>query len=50
MAWSIGGIIVAGATYSYNRRNDEWAWRGPLALQWVFPVSDPFSQYRMIVT
>jgi SP family general alpha glucoside:H+ symporter-like MFS transporter len=38
MAWSIGGIIVAGANYSYNKRNDEWAWRGPLALQWVFPV------------
>lgn len=38
MAWSIGGIIVAGATYGYNYRNDEWAWRGPLALQWIFPT------------
>ncbi|KAH8712066.1 maltose permease MAL61 [Phaeosphaeriaceae sp. PMI808] len=38
MAWSIGGIIVAGATYGYNKRTDEWAWRGPLALQWVFPT------------
>ena len=32
-------IIVAAATYGYNKRSDEWAWRGPLALQWVFPVS-----------
>ncbi|CAI9630172.1 maltose permease mal61 [Alternaria burnsii] len=38
MSWSIGSIIVAAATYSYNKRNDEWAWRGPLALQWVFPT------------
>ncbi|KAF2123439.1 maltose permease MAL61 [Dothidotthia symphoricarpi CBS 119687] len=38
LSWSIGSIIVAGATYSYNKRNDEWAWRGPLALQWVFPI------------
>jgi SP family general alpha glucoside:H+ symporter-like MFS transporter len=39
MSWSIGGIIVAGATYGYNQRSDQWAWRIPLALQWVFPVS-----------
>ncbi|KAG0158000.1 hypothetical protein PDIDSM_5513 [Penicillium digitatum] len=38
MSWSIGSIIVAGATYAYNKRNDEWAWRVPLALQWIFPT------------
>ncbi|CAI7636538.1 unnamed protein product [Penicillium bialowiezense] len=38
MSWSIGSIIVAGATYAYNQRNDEWAWRVPLALQWLFPT------------
>lgn len=38
MSWSIGSIIVAAATYGYNKRNDEWAWRVPLALQWIFPV------------
>lgn len=38
MSWSIGGIIVAGASYGFNGRMDEWAWRGPLALQWIFPV------------
>ncbi|KOS37578.1 hypothetical protein ACN38_g11629 [Penicillium nordicum] len=38
MSWSIGSIIVAGATYGYNNRLDEWAWRVPLALQWIFPT------------
>ncbi|KAI1840828.1 hypothetical protein JX266_012976 [Neoarthrinium moseri] len=38
MSWSIGGIIVAAATYGYNSRNDEWSWRVPLALQWIFPT------------
>ncbi|RAL09356.1 putative hexose carrier protein [Aspergillus homomorphus CBS 101889] len=38
MSWSIGSIIVAGATYAYNKRDDEWAWRAPLALQWLFPT------------
>lgn len=38
MSWSIGSIIVAGATYAYNKRDDQWAWRVPLALQWLFPV------------
>lgn len=38
MSWSIGGIIVAAATYGYNKRDDQWAWRVPLALQWIFPT------------
>ncbi|KAL0931134.1 maltose permease [Colletotrichum truncatum] len=38
MSWSIGSIIVAGATLGYNKRDDEWAWRAPLALQWIFPL------------
>jgi SP family general alpha glucoside:H+ symporter-like MFS transporter len=38
MSWSIGGIIVAAATYGYNQRNDQWSWRVPLALQWIFPT------------
>lgn len=45
MSWSIGSIIVAGASLSYNKRNDEWAWRVPLALQWIFPVRSPFCCY-----
>ena len=38
MSWSIGGIIVAAVTYATNKRTDEWAWRIPLALQWMFPL------------
>ncbi|KAM5358632.1 hypothetical protein ACJZ2D_015116 [Fusarium nematophilum] len=38
MSWSIGGIIVAGVTYAFNKRSDQWSWRVPLALQWVFPT------------
>lgn len=38
MSWSIGSIIVAGATYAYNGLDNEWSWRVPLALQWIFPV------------
>ncbi|APA07447.1 hypothetical protein sscle_02g022170 [Sclerotinia sclerotiorum 1980 UF-70] len=38
MSWSIGSIIVAGATYAYNKKDNEWAWRAPLALQWMFPT------------
>lgn len=44
MSWSIGSIIVGGATYALNQRDDEWSWRIPLALQWIFPVrSNPIS-------
>lgn len=43
MAWSIGGIIVAAATYGYNQRSDKWAWKVPLALQWLFPVRSSFQ-------
>lgn len=46
MSWSIGQIIVSGATYGYNKRDDEWAWRIPLALQWIFPVCPNFSYHR----
>jgi SP family general alpha glucoside:H+ symporter-like MFS transporter len=46
MSWSIGGIIVAAVTYAYNQRSDQWAWRVPLALQWLFPVS-PANTRRM---
>ncbi|KAL2206180.1 general substrate transporter [Sarocladium strictum] len=38
MSWSIGSIIVAAATLGFNKRSDEWAWRAPLALQWIFPL------------
>ncbi|KFY79454.1 hypothetical protein V499_01583 [Pseudogymnoascus sp. VKM F-103] len=37
-SWSIGSIIVAGVTYSFNQQKGEWSWRIPLALQWIFPT------------
>jgi SP family general alpha glucoside:H+ symporter-like MFS transporter len=36
MSWSIGQILVSAATYGTNQRQDEWAWKLPLALQWMF--------------
>lgn len=38
MSWSIGSIIVAAVTYCYNDLPNSWAWRAPLAYQWMFPV------------
>lgn len=39
MSWAIGSIIVAGISFAYSSRMDEWSWRAPAALQWLFPVS-----------
>jgi SP family general alpha glucoside:H+ symporter-like MFS transporter len=38
MCWAIGSIIVGAATYALNNRADEWAFRIPFALQWLFPT------------
>ncbi|KAJ5190911.1 uncharacterized protein N7498_009896 [Penicillium cinerascens] len=38
MSWSIGSILAAAATLGYNKQADQWAWRVPLALQWIFPT------------
>lgn len=38
MCWAIGSIIVGAATYGLNKRTDEWAYKIPLALQWLFPT------------
>lgn len=40
MSWAIGSIIVAGISYAFNQRDDQWSWRLPAALQWIFPVSN----------
>lgn len=50
MSWSIGGIIVAGATYGFNKRSDQWSWRVPLAMQWIFPVSPSLQLVRSTST
>ncbi|PYH47061.1 general substrate transporter [Aspergillus saccharolyticus JOP 1030-1] len=38
MSWSIGSIVVSGVTYAYSKQQSDWAWRAPLALQWLFPT------------
>jgi len=38
MFWAIGSIIVGGVTYAYQDRNDDLAYRLPIALQWMFPT------------
>ncbi|KAJ5646942.1 hypothetical protein N7490_003314 [Penicillium lividum] len=38
MSWSIGSIIVAGATYGTNNIDGPSAWKIPLGLQWIFPT------------
>ncbi|RSH76962.1 uncharacterized protein EHS24_003901 [Apiotrichum porosum] len=38
MCWAIGSIIVGASTYALNQRTDEWAYRIPFALQWLFPT------------
>jgi SP family general alpha glucoside:H+ symporter-like MFS transporter len=50
MSWAIGSIIVAGISYAYNQRNDQWSWRVPAALQWIFPVSSVLIQTQFTLT
>jgi SP family general alpha glucoside:H+ symporter-like MFS transporter len=36
--WGFGQLISAGVLRALMRRNDEWAFRIPYALQWMWPV------------
>lgn len=36
--WVIGQLISAGVLRGLLHRTDEWGWRIPYALQWVFPL------------
>jgi SP family general alpha glucoside:H+ symporter-like MFS transporter len=38
MFWAIGSIIVGAVTYVYNEKEDQSAFRIPVALQWMFPT------------
>ncbi|CZT25789.1 probable alpha-glucoside transport protein [Ramularia collo-cygni] len=38
MCWGIGQLIAIGVIRSMVDRNDEWAYRIPYALQWMWPV------------
>ncbi|KAJ5610661.1 hypothetical protein N7510_007380 [Penicillium lagena] len=38
LCWGIGQFVATGILDSLEHRTDEWAWRIPLAVQWVWPV------------
>lgn len=38
MNWGIGQLISSGVLKALLRRNDQWAYRIPFALQWMWPV------------
>lgn len=37
MCWVVGQIISSGVLRGLMGRQDDWAWRIPYAIQWVFP-------------
>ena len=38
MCWVIGQLISAGVLRGLLGRTDQWAWRIPYAIQWIWPV------------
>lgn len=38
LCWGIGQFVATGILDSLDKHTDEWAWRIPLAVQWVWPV------------
>lgn len=38
MCWAIGQLIASGVLYGLVDRPDQWSYRIPFALQWVWPV------------
>ena len=36
--WVIGQLISAGVLRGLLNRSDEWGWRIPYAVQWVWPI------------
>lgn len=38
MCWVIGQLIAAGVLRGVLKRTDQWAWRIPYAVQWVWPL------------
>ncbi|KAJ5873384.1 uncharacterized protein N7473_013257 [Penicillium subrubescens] len=38
MCWAIGQMIASGVLYGLLQRSDQWSYRIPFALQWVWPV------------
>lgn len=38
MCWAIGQLIASGVLYGLQSRTDQWGYRIPFALQWIWPV------------
>ena len=38
LCWVMGQIIAAGVLRGFLNRNDEWAYRIPFAIQWIWPI------------
>ncbi|OHW96210.1 general alpha-glucoside permease [Colletotrichum incanum] len=38
MCWVIGQFVSTGVLRALLSRQDDWAWRIPYALQWIFPI------------
>lgn len=38
MMWGLGQLIAAGVLRAFLHRTDEWSYRIPFALQWMWPV------------
>jgi SP family general alpha glucoside:H+ symporter-like MFS transporter len=38
MCWAIGQMIASGVLYGLLKRSDQWSYRIPFALQWIWPV------------
>ncbi|CAG8105272.1 unnamed protein product [Penicillium olsonii] len=38
MCWAIGQLIASGVLYGLVGRTDQWSYRIPFALQWIWPV------------
>lgn len=38
MCWAIGQLIASGVLYGLVDRPDQWSYRIPFALQWIWPL------------
>lgn len=38
MCWAIGQLIASGVLYGLVHRTDQWSYRIPFALQWIWPA------------
>ena len=38
LCWVIGQLIASGVLKGFVGRSDQWAYRVPFAIQWIWPV------------